>query len=71
MSIFSKGSNKLNFGKILAQFQSGDSIIIEVFPGYFFTVDNKFNASLKKREEDKCRHDDTCKKKKHDKKDED
>ena len=65
MSIFSKGSKKLNLGKILAQFQSGDSINIEIFPGYIFTVNNKFNAALKKREEDKCKQDDSCKKHKH------
>ncbi|MGE7603587.1 hypothetical protein ACQKL5_14030 [Peribacillus sp. NPDC097675] len=62
MSIFSKGSNKFGIGKILAQFQSGDSITIEIFPGYIFTVDNKFNAALKKKEEDKCKHDNKCKK---------
>ena len=71
MSIFSKGSKKLNLGKILAQFQSGDSIIIEIFPGYIFTVDNKFNAALKKRNEDKCKHDDDMGKiHKHNKKEE-
>lgn len=62
MSNYSKESTeaKKTLRKILAQFRSGDSFSIEIFPGYVFSVDNKFQAVLKKKEKKKKK--DKCKK---------
>ena len=70
MSIFSKDSTRSNLGKVLARFRAGDSFSLEIIPGYIFTVNNKFNATLKKKEEKKCKQDDTYqeRKNKHDNK---
>ncbi|MFJ7638106.1 hypothetical protein ACIQZM_14100 [Peribacillus sp. NPDC097206] len=73
MSIFSKDSTGSRLGKVLARFRAGDSFSLEIIPGYIFTVNNKFNATLKKKKEKECKQDETCqeRKNKHDNKEND